>query len=125
MMIRMITARLDYAAQLIRDCDVCAFRKVYVNEWSAVGYLEGWAERGWRGALGCLDAHLKLHRVALMSRSPCKQMQLPGVTRSSRCVAVLLESCTDTGYGKIKVAMQARLRQPNFICRNLCGAARE
>ena len=38
-------------------------------------------------------------------------------------------SRTDTGYGKIlvepRMAMQARLRQPNFICRNLCGAARE
>ena len=72
--------------------DLLSLQEVDVNALSAPGFVAEWRGKGCTAVLSPLDAATRSHRVALVSRVPCRRVKLDGVQASSRFAAGLIEA---------------------------------
>ena len=66
-------------------------QEVDVNALSAPGFLKAWRAHGFHVVLGELQSSRQLHRVALASRLPIKQVALEAPDAAGRFAAGLLD----------------------------------
>ena len=76
--------------------DLLSLQEIDVNLLSAPGYVAEWRAKGYTAILSPIDAATHSHRVALVSRVPCRPVKLENVQASSRVAAGLIEAqCRD------------------------------
>ena len=66
-------------------------QEIDVNSLSAPGFINSWRTYGYKVLLGELQSTRQLHRVALASKLPIKQVQLEAPTAAGRFAAGLLD----------------------------------
>ena len=71
--------------------DLLSLQEIDINSLSAPGYVAGWRHKGYTALLSPLDCTAQSHRVALISRVPCRPVKLEGVQAHSRIAAGLIE----------------------------------
>ena len=72
--------------------DLLSLQGIDVNLLSAPGYVAEWRAKGYTAILSPIDAATHSHRVALVSRVPCRPVKLENVQASSRVAAGLIEA---------------------------------
>ena len=72
--------------------DLLSLQEIDVNLLSAPGYVAEWRAKGYTAILSPIDAATHSHRVALVSRVPCRPVKLENVQASSRVAAGLIEA---------------------------------
>ena len=70
---------------------LASLQEADINAESAAGYCQSWRARGYTALLAPIDASRALHRVALLSALPIKQVCLGGSVDGSRVAAGLVE----------------------------------
>ena len=75
----------------LQSFQLASLQEVDVNAESAGGFCKSWWARGYTALLAPLDAVRKLHRVALVSALPIKQVSLGDGFDASRVAAGLVE----------------------------------
>ena len=68
-----------------------SLQEVDVNAASAPGYRAEWRRLGYHVVLSALEQDTQRHRVALVSRAPCRPVSLEGLSDSHRVAAGLIE----------------------------------
>ena len=71
--------------------DLLSLQEIDINKLSAPGYVAEWRQKGYTAVLSPVDGVTQSHRVALVSRMPCRPVKLADVRAHSRVAAGLIE----------------------------------